>query len=247
MILYRGDSSHISEFMVGRTQANCLYGRGIYLTDSKKVAETYRIKDVPSRHRDKQSNILIDGYFKSFDEAMLEAFNKFSKRVDPQGNFLVREYAGKIYPRHTQLIKQRWEAVKDLLIIDKRNPSSIPRDIGIQLLHYKIVLPILPAVGKISIFNFPNQELMHNTVSVHRCLNQGIINLINDELHIDFKALHIHTFNGYKSFPWNKLSRIIMPYGYIGLTYRGGANGNDINHTCFVIWDEEYVNRHRIS
>ena len=42
--LYRGDSSKIKEFNLNKTNSYSLLGKGIYLTDTKRVAETYRDK-----------------------------------------------------------------------------------------------------------------------------------------------------------------------------------------------------------
>jgi hypothetical protein len=48
LILYRGDSTNIDEFKVSKTNKDCLYGKGIYLTTAEPVAHSYRDKDVPS-------------------------------------------------------------------------------------------------------------------------------------------------------------------------------------------------------
>jgi len=44
LVLYRGDYEKIREFDISKTNRHCLVGRGIYLTDSLKVAQTYRTK-----------------------------------------------------------------------------------------------------------------------------------------------------------------------------------------------------------
>lgn len=42
--LYRGDSTKIDEFKFNRTYKRCLWGQGVYLTDTLDIAETYRRK-----------------------------------------------------------------------------------------------------------------------------------------------------------------------------------------------------------
>lgn len=42
--LYRGDAAEIEEFRLRKTSLNALLGRGIYLTDSPQVANSYRAK-----------------------------------------------------------------------------------------------------------------------------------------------------------------------------------------------------------
>jgi hypothetical protein len=242
VILYRGDSTSIAEFMVSRTDKGCLYGRGIYLTDNKLVAETYRTKEIPRRHRDKLSSILVDDYFESVEQALAKAFEKFSQRVDPDGNLLVRYYTGKIYPRHAQIIKQRWEAVKDLLII-KKGTAYCP----VIRPYYVISLPILPAVGKLSTFEFEDRELYANTIGVKQRLDLEMRRLIAEKLNIDLVNLHISQLTSYKNFPWNKLPKVFEPYGYFGLRYKGGTATGSQQHNCFIIWDENYVNEHRIN
>lgn len=50
LILYRGDATKIDEFQVKETRKSCLYGRGIYLTVDKEVANDYRVKDNQRHH-----------------------------------------------------------------------------------------------------------------------------------------------------------------------------------------------------
>lgn len=45
ILLYRGDSTHIDEFLFSKTNKTCLLGKGFYLTDSGEVGHSYRTKN----------------------------------------------------------------------------------------------------------------------------------------------------------------------------------------------------------
>lgn len=42
--LYRGDASHVTHFDIDKTDAEALFGRGVYLTDTPEVAADYTLK-----------------------------------------------------------------------------------------------------------------------------------------------------------------------------------------------------------
>jgi hypothetical protein len=47
---------------------------------------------------------------------------------------------------------------------------------------------------------------------------------------------------------WSKIAKIIEPYGFVGFEYNGGSRlGGGYNHRAFSIWDEEYVNDHKVQ
>lgn len=44
------------------------------------------------------------------------------------------------------------------------------------------------------------------------------------------------------------LAKMLRPYGYRGFEYRGGVvTGSNIRHRAFSVWDDEWVNEHRVS
>lgn len=72
--LYRGDSSKIHEFQISKTNKYCLVGKGIYLTDTLKLANSYRTKGAPYASK---GIILAQGTFPSKGEAMDRAFDAY--------------------------------------------------------------------------------------------------------------------------------------------------------------------------
>lgn len=45
----------------------------------------------------------------------------------------------------------------------------------------------------------------------------------------------------------NRLIQILKPYGFKGFEYEGGANTGGKRHRAFSIWDDDYVNSHRVN
>lgn len=75
LTLYRGDSTKIAEFDLHKTYKNCLYGQGIYLTNSLEVAHSYRTKEATESQW--QEPILFVGKAANRPEAFAKAFEQF--------------------------------------------------------------------------------------------------------------------------------------------------------------------------
>ena len=71
--LYRGDSSKINGFALSKTSDYSLFGKGIYLTDSLKIAESYRVKGVTG----KDQYTLFNALSENRNTAEKEAFAHF--------------------------------------------------------------------------------------------------------------------------------------------------------------------------
>lgn len=67
LTLYRGDFSKIKQFDIKKTSTYCLVGQGVYLTDSLRVAESYRTKDSSLMYKD---DILFTGEADNRTEAL---------------------------------------------------------------------------------------------------------------------------------------------------------------------------------
>ncbi len=79
LTLYRGDFEKISKFKFHKTNRHCLVGRGIYLTDSKEVADSYRTKGmrITDDYCVSKSDVLFQGETNNKGEALEKAFEKF--------------------------------------------------------------------------------------------------------------------------------------------------------------------------
>lgn len=46
---------------------------------------------------------------------------------------------------------------------------------------------------------------------------------------------------------WRRIANIIKPYGFVGYEYNGGQRlGGGYHHRAFCIWDEDFVNEHKV-
>lgn len=46
---------------------------------------------------------------------------------------------------------------------------------------------------------------------------------------------------------WARMRHVLLPYGVLGLEYEGGAMTCGKRHRAFCIWDEEWVNKHKVE
>lgn len=115
LILYRGDSTVIDEFKFKKTKSTCLVGQGIYLTNSEKIADTYRKKGNWSRKSHRVEVLFNESAFNRLD-AYERAFMSFIN-VDGLPKFEdVNVYVLKVKidnpKRHGELSKKEQKALQ---------------------------------------------------------------------------------------------------------------------------------------
>ena len=286
LTLYRGDTIKIEEFRFNKTQASCLVGKGIYLTNNQSVAESYRTKGAYEYHKNfnpknHQDNILIQGMeFPNKLEALEKALQSFAAdiyRERFQKNPTVRK--GK-YPDFT--FEHTSEFLKFVENVARKefNQHLLDDNINVQVSRnfkgyrsFKITLinPKKREIGKLSRFEFPEPFFSRNvlvTDEVERSVmdliweNQlhkkaanydCIKDFLNHEFSIDMARWSYFPQSKYRfkldyySVNWNKLRNILIPYGIIGYEYEGGWMTGGRRHRAFSIWDEEFVNKHRVA
>jgi hypothetical protein len=237
IILFRGDREFIHRFKYERTDAGALYGRGIYLTDDITVAATYRTKTdklfgkIGDHKKEAEAQILFSGLAESSADAINQACANLRYRIDPYGNILLKPWRRRITRKHSEVIAKRIAEIAPKLSVQSDIMQGGMRiskfwTEEVKYTDYPAQVKVrftsseIPFIGRITIFKFPREEIFTRTIS--------------EEL-IAFKGAG--------------LQRIVpdaIKQDYIGLRYVGGKVMGDHEHTCFVIWNTDYVNFHRI-
>lgn len=274
VILYRGDSSEIDEFDFHKTSKYCLLGQGIYLTNKKQVGDSYRTKGAPNSRN--TPFVLFEGKAQDRPTAIEKAFEQFhhtwwrslregqaqlSKEKDEKqarayyqtlvsDNLVVAEYTrGYVAP-------PSWSGrVK----MDQHRRQE--RDI-------KVVCKLTSQVGSLSRFEFEASHFNSSVLKVEEPTSREVRELLLDK-GIDLsKAPVVEPSYSYRN-TWGSraapslitslgfrgianrsttIRSILEPYGIIGFEYDGGVLVGGLGrHRAFCIWDDGYVNAHRIS
>jgi hypothetical protein len=226
IMLFRGDRQFIFNYKFERTYSDALYGKGFYLTDNQEVAASYRTKNkrfgLDQTRGNSQLNILFEGEASSVEEILSQVFNNFYRRVDPYGHFLSKPWNKRITRKHHEIILQQWEKIKPNLISNYGWNIKFSELLDVDIHHRKVVVKCneLPNIGRVTVFRFPRHEVLSRTIDVDKeNWPRRDINANRDKL---------------------------INLGYLGLKYLGGRIMGNLEHECFVLWDADYVNRHRI-
>lgn len=235
ILLYRGDRGSIHRFKTALTRASNIYGPGIYLTTDISVAAGYRNKGGPLFYND--SVIVLAN---SKEELMALIRNKYFQRVDPFGNYLAHPWKRRISRQHRIVIENKWATdqykYRDVIYI---NNDKWCVDLS----------TIFPKAGCVTVFNFPYQELLQNTLDVNQnfgCLPMEIRTEIIREF-AQFVPSPDSTISQIRDSRISQIrdSRILNKY-YKGLRYLGGQIVGNVNHLVFILWHDDYVNFHRL-
>lgn len=275
LTLYRGDSSKIKEFKFNKTNKYCLVGQGIYLTNSKRVAETYRTKFSDTT----TEVVLFQGPCPNRSVAKKEGFGMFLiyqyRKSNPKlwysevermlnNNKLPRKFI----EQQQGIYENLWETGQITAEYTNVFPQSEKQ--------IKVVYDLNVKVGRITVFDFDADYFNANVFNVDRVMKRDEVDLIYDEDILGIKDkidrqefshicqhrgfLDLTTYFNYcsKSLSgarrrsssefFTKLRDVLNDYGVIGLEYDGGVRlGGGIHHRAFCIWDEDYVNQHKVE
>lgn len=124
-------------------------------------------------------------------------------------------------------------------------------------------------LGKVTEFRFPKDFFERNIVKTHEMSLDECHLLWEHDLHKkasqytsvsefiekEFKRNSWYSkknfFNindNYLLVNWNKFRNVLLPFGVIGYEYPGGmAIGGSGYHRAFSVWDEDFVNKHRVG
>lgn len=284
LTLYRGDTIKIEEFRLSKTDVRCLVGKGIYLTNTRSVAETYRTKGAYKYHKNynpknHQDTVLIHGLeFPNKPAALEKALYSFAMDI-------YRERTGKSYcvrkgkypdftfedtPEFLQFIqKVARSEFNQHLENGNITIESSPGNKGLRCFKITLINPRKKEIGKLSRFEFPEpyfsrnvlvtneveryvmdliwENQIHNKAAKYDCAGD----FLNREFSYDMSRWKYNAqckFRlEYYSINWNKLRNILLPFGIIGYEYEGGGMTGGRRHRAFSIWDQDFVNAHRVA
>lgn len=298
LTLYRGDADKIKEFEYKKTSKYCLLGQGIYLTDSLRIANTYRTKgtNVTPVHR------LFSGYADNRNVALDLGFDKFCE-VMWNKEHGYRNWWGRVSDNDKRKFMDKHRALYRKLIEDKEivaeyttapvvtairgrytKPSSTiaaQKELDKNHKKYlKVDWEEIPDAGFITRFEFEaskfNPAVFHvdkacnddffwtlmfeeklmignlaETVNEYVRLNKGMKVFDAVNIPVDPQArltMKMRIAKRDSKDTWRKIANIIRPYGFAGYEYNGGLRlGGGFNHRAFCLWDEEYVNDHKVQ
>lgn len=275
VILYRGDSTEIDEFDFHKTDRHCLLGQGIYLTSKKQVGESYRTKgvrrqwDMPfvlfqGKAQDRPTAIekAFEEFYRTWWRAIREGREKLSKEKDEKqarvyyqslvnDNQIVADYTrGYIAP-------PSWSSSQVKMDQHRRQERDM-----------QVVCKLTSQVGALSKFEFDASYFNSSVLKVGDPASKEIRELLLDKgIDLSKKPVAQPDYSYYNT--WGSragpsllsalgyrgianrsttIRSIFEPYGYIGFEYDGGVLVGGLGrHRAFCIWDDDYVNAHRIS
>lgn len=273
--LYRGDATNIDEFKFNKTNTYCLVGQGIYLTDKLSIANTYRTKgsgkdakieifsgfasnrleayEKGFEHFTKELWCDKVGYFSAYPKNVKEK-NKFLQEARSQFQILIesKRITADYTPLPYGVVKPSKETGKYIKVIWNKDPNfgfvtrfdfdqnyfnasmfhvdNVCRDESFWSMMYENKIEIGTSV-----------ETIEEYIKVNK--SKSIIQAI-DQRYTDFGRKQ--TEARYKTY--NKISDILKPFGILGFEYSGGRRlGGGYKHRAFCVWDEDFVNRHKIE
>lgn len=268
--LYRGDYSKISEFKFHKTDQNCLVGKGIYLTNSQELADTYRTKGSGISRPSISSSLTIQKA-KDRSHAFELAFDIFLRDVimherHPYSSLKKKSFIDKQRARYRELIQAG--AIKAEYCFTPHGSSL--RNIEVLYVDACKIFGI-EKEGYVTSFAFPKSFLEANTINVDKRINDSTFweLMFEHKIKVGRKASsrceYVRINKGLKicdetdawtalkdgerrpsPATYNKIRSVLMPYGIIGFEYLGGAYTNR-KHRAFCIWDEEFVNHYKVS
>lgn len=273
--LFRGDAEKVGEFDIKRTSKHSLLGRGVYLTDCKSVADTYRSKGLSSSKRARK--ILFEGAAKDRKEALELALPHFADDFfppipysypRPKQEALRKANIEKARPQFYRLVEEK------KIIADYLN-SSRGKFLRVSNLT-------LPEDGYLTEFHFNRREFNTSVMKVDGYVrDEGFWELMWEHkipVGLEFSTKEAYcTINSSANFNlsqslmsktlsyWHgeqnllrsrlnrcaiftKIRHALEPYGYRGLEYNGGKylGGSRYLHRAFCMWDDEFVNDHKV-
>lgn len=274
--LYRGDFEKIKQYDFHKTNKNCYVGPGVYLTSKVAVAESYRTKgnyDSKNPNRvlfDGKAKDRNDAYEKGFAYFFERYYlaDLFENRPD-----LKKSVTNKDKLKPTSYSQYRM-LIADGKI--KADYTSSPNRFGSNdNCTLKVVYDVPLKDGYVTEFSFEKVPFEASVIRIDRPIkdptfweimfdHEATFGRPTDDFkkevsRSDYINLNVNkppvwqgvnNFLGTVSFDQKDLPairRAIQPYGYRGFEYTGGSViGGFGNHRAFCIWDDDYVNEHRV-
>jgi hypothetical protein len=275
LTLYRGDSTKIKEFEFNKTEAHSLVGQGIYLTTSLSVASSYRVKGHSTRDLSNFTMTVSaptrsEAYDLFFEDYFLEYLRFWGLRSShPEGSKL-RRNLHELLKSNFRLALQEGQVTSKYSAVDfdfkKRRLEDSTR---ITVTWKKTGAP---PVGYLTRFVFDRRSFEAGVIRIDGAIRDPLFWEILWEKGLKFgtpydtkaeyiqynsnaghwyrRDLHPHLQgrSSVTSSLLQSLRRALQPYGYLGFEYQGGRYLGGLGaHRAFCIWDESYVNTHRVE
>ena len=254
--LYRGDATAIDEFKLKKTSKYCLLGEGIYLTDSLRIASTYRVKG-------------MNKFQCSFERSAFKG--EFNRNTVIEK--VIEKYVDHIY------LQTEWGYKKDR---EEKIKKKAARDFHEKMTADLIKIEYLGrdtiigrevksrADGFMTTFEFFTEEFESSIIRVDGVIkDQALLDFIYDQqiiqLSVKSEIDKRNQFYGWKIddqdkyVPTNCWSRVgnekkmkfqkyLKSRGFKGAEYSGGiiTTGYGI-HRAFCVWDDKWVNYHKTN
>lgn len=272
--LFRGDSEKIKEFDVKKTHRYCLVGPGIYLTNALTVAESYMDKGSKESNSHtlfqgeaKDRPAAFKAGFQHYVTLYIESFCPEFRRADKKSkaylnlvNRIEQVYKAHIdnrsiiaeYPKYKRPTASDWEIT--VTYTPEKKVGFITR---FEFPKKEFETGVMKIDGHIK-DEFFWELIWDNQIGYgdpYDTKHDFIKNNAAGPKPIAWR-LPDGSFNrtAARAYPWHnteallKIRNILVPYGYHGYEYNGGqyAGGKGL-HRAFVIWDDEFVNDHKVE
>lgn len=171
-LLYRGDSSSVQQFVFDKSEAEGLFGKGLYLTNNPKVARDYSNK---GEGRLIQSR---DGNAKSVPGALVAHVRRRIELWEGDNRDKLRElaskYGSKSYDKIAALKDAQWTVIEQELLQKAKTGLY-----ALKTTQNEITLSTKR--GIVSVFDIPDAYL-NQTVNADRPMPDNVLKLILDLL-----------------------------------------------------------------
>lgn len=183
VILYRGDSSLVSDFDISMTDFQALLGPGIYLTDSRPVATEYTINGndhvvFPTGSRDGQYDTakeLIVGYIRHYIKNNLD----WSERYDKYKQEWQEKYWKTPVENRDVFTKKEFQKVVQRA---KRDYAKLRPNLRIVRHQHSYKFVKNDRDGYVTEFRIP-REYLAKTLHTEQPLPDDVLNIIRDMFH----------------------------------------------------------------
>ncbi len=253
LTLYRGDSEKIKHFEFSRTRKSCLFGQGIYLTNSKKIAETYRTKGRPYDVSSQPVTLFL-GQCSTIEEALNKAVPEFAKALnlkikDSQSQREVRWQLQLAYEEKRVLVTREF-STRYCSTVNYKYARDLANSFKVEkLFNVTLVKEASQRIGYLSEFIFPLDVVEATTIPADfRLRDNTPLEILQDSGIFGSTTLEVSALDQLPDFAGRLqgVRRALKPYGYKGFEYKGGTYAGRVPHRAFVFWDEEFVNQYKV-
>jgi len=279
LILYRGDSSAIEDFRRSKTKKYSLLGQGIYLTDSQKIAKTYREKGAVRNQHQVGKVYLYQGLAQNRLHAFELAFTNFINRQIEFSSIGCYSREGLRLKNDKKFLTQTRIKYKELIENNTISANYVYKN-NSKDLRIDVVYDDGAEFGKLSSFVFDEKEFNSSVLKIDTTIKDSFFwelmwdNKVGFGVHketkeefIEFNSRtnysidtisrgvlsshssknHVKIYDTSRDRVFNRMRVVLTPYGYKGLEYSGGyLVGGYGYHRAFCVWDDFWVNYHRI-